>query len=150
MIQRIQTVFFFFAFVFVGLLFFMPFSGFISGMGYNLSLMGIAGPDGVAQIQQPYWLTTLGAVELILILIIIFLYKKRKLQMKLTLVALVTALLLNGAMYWVTNNYKIVLASEPSYKAVFVFPAIAAILLFLAHRSINKDERLIKSLDRLR
>ncbi len=150
MIQRIQTVFLFFAFLFTGLLFFIPYAGFVAGDIYSVSFLGIISANGVAQIQQPYWLTAIGTVIAIMILITIFLFKNRKLQMKMTLFSLIAAIALNGAMFLVVNNYKSILASEPVYKVGFVFPLIAAIFLFLAYRSINKDEQLIKSLDRLR
>jgi hypothetical protein len=150
MIQRIQTVFLFAALILIGLLFFIPYAGIVSANIYSLSLMGISSVNGDAQIQQPYWLTAAGVVESILILITIFLFKNRKLQMKLTLLAMLAALILNGAMFFVFNNFTNILAGEPVYKVLFVFPVAAAILLFLAYRSINKDELLIKSLDRLR
>lgn len=150
MIQRIQTVFLIFAFLFTGLLFFIPFAGFVAGNIYSISFLGIISANGGAQIQQPYWLTAIGTVIAIIILITIFLFKNRKLQMKLTLFSMIAAIALNGAMFLVLNNYKSILASEPVYKVGFVFPLIAAMLLFLAYRSINKDEQLIKSLDRLR
>ncbi len=150
MIQRIQTVFLFLACLLTGLLFFIPFAGFVSGNIYNLTLMGISSANIGDQIQQPYWLTGIGALELILIFVAIFLFKNRKLQMKITVVALFAALVLNGAMFLVLNTFKSTLLSDPVYKIGFIFPLIAAILLFLAYRSINKDEQLIKSLDRLR
>jgi hypothetical protein len=63
---------------------------------------------------------------------------------------MVIEIVLNGALFLVVNNYKTILASELVYKIGFIFPLIAAVFLFLAYRSINKDEQLIKSLDRLR
>lgn len=147
MIQRIQTVFLFVAFVLVGLLFYVPFATLISDQVYSVLLTGIT---TVQSVHQPYWLTALGGISALLILIIIFLFKNRKLQMKLTLFAILLLLLLNGAMFLVSDKYKNLLSAEINFSAVFVLPLIAAIFLFLAYRGIKRDEQLIKSLDRLR
>lgn len=150
MIQRIQTVFLLAAFVFTVLLFFVPFTSLISDLVYNFSLNGITSTKVAEQIQQPVWLTLFGLVNSLIILVTIFLFKNRRLQMKLTLLATLLSFGLNAAMYFLTDRYHTLLSAEVNYKISFIFPLIAAILLFLAYRSIRKDENLIRSLDRLR
>lgn len=150
MIQRIQTLFLFIAFVLVGLLFFIPFANLVTNEIYRFSLLGISSGKTEAAVHQPYGLTVLGAVNTLLIFVIIFLYKKRKLQITLTIIAIILSLALNAAMYYLTDQYHLILTAGIKYSAVFVFPLIAAVLLFLAYRSIKKDEKLIRSLDRLR
>lgn len=152
MIQRIQSVYLLFAFIFVGLLFFFPFTSFISGGTFQLLLQGLTSSNqGIgSDIQQPYWLTGLGSIISILILVTIFLYKNRKLQMYLCLIVIVLLLALNGSMYLLSQKYKLFLNAEIHYKLTFIFPVVSAILVFLAYFSIKKDERLVRSLDRLR
>jgi hypothetical protein len=150
MIQRIQTVFLFISFVLTGLLFFIPFANLITSEVYSFSLFGISSGKSEEVLKQPYGLTVLGALTTLLIFVIIFLFKKRKLQMTLTLIAIILSLALNAAMYYLTDQYHLMLTAGIKYSVVFVFPIIAAVLLFLAYRSIKKDEKLVRSLDRLR
>jgi hypothetical protein len=77
-------------------------------------------------------------------LVTIFLYKDRKLQLKISIAALLISVL----------NIILFIAKAKSYTGeislfsliTFVIP----VLLFLAVRGIWKDEKLVKSLDRLR
>jgi hypothetical protein len=80
-------------------------------------------------------------------LISIFLFKNRKLQMRITLVALLVSLL-NIFLYY--NETKKFIAAESSLDLSCVFVFAIPVLLFLAFRGIYKDEKLIKSVDRLR
>ena len=150
MIQRIQTVFLLAALILIGCLFFIPFADLTATGVYNFSLKGIASTSPGEVFQQPYWLTVMGLVNTVLVFVVIFLYKNRKLQMNLTIVSLLLAVALNGAMYFLAGKYQDILKAEVKYNVVFVFPVIAAILLIMAYRYIRKDELLIKSLDRLR
>lgn len=150
MIQRIQTVYLFVAFIFIGLLFFIPFASLISNVVYSFSLAGVTSLNSEEVIQQPYWLTALGAATALLVFIIIFLYKNRKLQMKLTVISILLSLALNAAMYYLTDSSSTQLTAQVRYTAAFIFPVISSILLILAYRGIRKDENLIKSLDRIR
>jgi tellurite resistance protein TehA-like permease len=152
MIQRIQTVFLLIAFILVGLLFFIPFASIMSTDIFNLSILGVSSvnPKLNAGLEQPFWLTGLGTISALLILIDIFLYKKRKLQINLCFVSLVLLIALNLSMYTVTQDFHTLFSAEISYKIAFVFPLVAAVLVFLAYRSIKKDDNLVRSLDRIR
>lgn len=150
MIQRIQTVYLFVAFILLGLLFLIPFASLISNVVYSLSLTGISSLKSEEVFQQPYWLSALGGATALLVFITIFMYKNRKLQMKLTVVAILLSLALNGAMYYLADSLSTQLSAQVRYAAAFIFPVISSILLILAYRGIRKDENLIKSLDRIR
>ena len=78
-------------------------------------------------------------------LIIIFMYKDRKLQLKLTIVALVISLI-NIILYF--NQIKQFVQGDFSFAALVTLAI--PVLLFFAARGIWKDEKLVKSLDRLR
>ncbi|HEY2722404.1 MAG TPA: DUF4293 family protein [Chitinophagaceae bacterium] len=78
-------------------------------------------------------------------LVIIFLYKDRKMQLRWTILALAISLL-NIIVYF--GQMKKFVSGNLSFAAV-IFIAVP-LFLFLAARGIWKDEKLIKSLDRLR
>jgi len=80
-------------------------------------------------------------------LISIFLFKNRKMQMRITFVALLVSLL-NIFLYY--NETKKFIAIESSLDLTCVVVFAIPVLLFLAFRGIYKDEKLIKSVDRLR
>ncbi len=150
MIQRIQTVFLFNAFILTGLVFFMPFASLISNEVYKISFLGITSVKAIENIQQPLILTIVGSIVTTLIFVVIFLYKNRKFQMNLTIISILLLIGLNIYMYFILSKYQTELAAEIKYNISFIFPVISAILLILAYRGINKDEKLVRSLDRLR
>jgi drug/metabolite transporter (DMT)-like permease len=77
--------------------------------------------------------------------IIIFLYKERKLQFRLTILALVISIL-NLFIYF--NQMGKFTNGNLSFTAIIDFGI--PVLLFFAARGIWKDEKLVKSLDRIR
>ena len=83
----------------------------------------------------------------VIALITIFLYKDRKLQMKLTIAALVLSIITLGLYYWQIQSF---VPAESSITLTAVVPVAIPVLLILAFRGIWKDEKLVKSVDRLR
>lgn len=81
----------------------------------------------------------------VLALVTIFLYKNRKLQLKMTLAGIVVSII-TLVLYF--NTSKEFIQGNFSIWAVFSF--IVPLALILAARRIYMDEKLIKSLDRLR
>jgi hypothetical protein len=79
--------------------------------------------------------------------VLIFFYKDRKTQMRITLVALLVSLL-NIYLYY--NETKKFIAAESSLDLTCIFVFVIPVFLFLAFRGIYKDQKLIKSMDRLR
>jgi hypothetical protein len=86
----------------------------------------------------------------VLALVTIFLFKKRNIQLLLTgiLIGGVTAFIIAcGYYYWlIVTQYNSELV--PGIK--MILPVIMLILAILAYRGIKKDDRLVKSYDRLR
>lgn len=82
----------------------------------------------------------------------IFLYKDRKRQRSISIFAIVAIIgFITITLSRVTKfNTENPTATDASYWIGAVMPAIAIIFLILAIRGINKDEKLVKSLDRLR
>jgi uncharacterized membrane protein len=80
-------------------------------------------------------------------LITIFLFKDRKLQIKIGFAILAVAVLNILLYYLQTKNY---VPEEWTFDITSLITIAIPFLLFLAIRGIYKDERLVKSVDRLR
>jgi hypothetical protein len=80
-------------------------------------------------------------------LISIFLYKNRKIQLRIVLVALLVSIL--NLVLFFTQTKKFV-PNEGSYNLTAIFAIMVPVFLFFAIRGIRRDEKLVKSLDRLR
>ena len=87
----------------------------------------------------------------LLCLICIFLFKNRKLQFRLTVFALVLTIGYLVLQYFRIEQFKADNAIQTgSYQVAALLPILMVVFLFLAARGIRKDEKLVKSLDRLR
>jgi uncharacterized protein DUF4293 len=80
-------------------------------------------------------------------LISIFLYKNRKTQLRIVLVTLLVSIL--NLVLFFTQTKKFV-PGEGNYSLTAIFAIVVPVFLFLAIKGIRKDEKLVKSLDRLR
>lgn len=147
MIQRIQSVFLLLTALLMGGTFLCPLVGITDGnTSLNFHSYGI-GPD------FPTWgVLSFAALSALLALVNIFLYKKRKLQVN---IGYITALLI--IVYYVTamvymNAFLARIEGEYTINVQFgiILPVIALIFDLLAISRIKKDEKLVKSLDRIR
>ena len=139
MIQRIQTLWLFIAAAFAALSFKFPF---YSGNKIPADPVGNVN-ELLASSHMLLLLFT--AILVAGCLAIIFLYKNRRLQLRLTVVALFIAVI-NVLLYF--TQLKKYTSGNISLTAIFALAI--PLLLFLAARGIWKDEKLVKSLDRLR
>lgn len=80
-------------------------------------------------------------------LITIFLFKDRKLQIKISFAVLAVAVLNIVLYYLQTKNF---VPEEWTFDITSLITIAIPFLLFLAIRGIYKDEKLVKSVDRLR
>ena len=133
MIQRIQTVWLFLTAVLSGLLLFMPITEKVNSevsSSFPFDMLFMIG----------------NAVIAVLAVIALFLYKNRPLQIKLSyglFVLLILSCVTIAYYIWTSPT-------DITYKYPIVFPVIAIIFDLLAIHSIKKDEKLVRSLDRLR
>ncbi len=106
------------------------------------------GSTGLIQDQIPALIILI--MTMLLSLITIFFYRNRKLQMKLTLGVIVSILVFIAVLVF----YSASIISEYSVAPVLGYKVFAPVLMILfgilAYRGIRKDERLVKSYDRLR
>lgn len=116
---------------------------------FSLSFMGL-GEQGGDIIQRLWPMTVILALVPLLAFIAIFLYKNRPLQMRFAMLVLLLSLgtLILGAFYILMFDRKIDITVV--WRAKALFPLISAILAWLAHRAILKDEVKVRSYDRLR
>lgn len=135
MIQRIQSVYLLGAFVCNGVL------GFVTPLFYQHG-------------QAVYFMhnltyTGLFSVSNALTLVSVFTYKKRRQQIALNRVNLVVNLILLGL--FVQSSLSVSGGAPASEKGIgLLLPVFSIVFLVLANKAIQKDEALVKSVDRLR
>lgn len=98
----------------------------------------------------PFLLTAL--VIIVLPLIAIFMYKNRKRQRILSVLSIVFSFGFISTMLFNISKFNSdnPTATHGTYWIGSVLPAAAIVFLFLAIKGINKDEKLVRSQDRLR
>ena len=104
--------------------------------------------DQVYNVQDNIILLVLFAVAGALAVASIFLYANRITQMRLAMIALVVNLA--GLAFAVIYMLQQVNFASIAISIGIFLPLIAVIFLWLAHRNIRKDEKLVRSMDRLR
>lgn len=129
MLQRVQTIWIFLAVLAAVFLF-------------------VTAQDVIISDQFP--VINIACVALVLIgLLSVFSYKNRKRQILLnTISIIINALLIGVLAYWLLNLSGGIQFPEKGIEPVF--PLIAMICLCIANVYIKRDERLVKSVDRLR
>ncbi|TNF39064.1 MAG: DUF4293 family protein [Bacteroidetes bacterium] len=151
MIQRIQTLLLLAVALFSGLMLTGDIISLTAGNGtvFSMRFMGM-GEQGGEIIQRLWPMTVILAIVPLLALIALFLFRNRQLQMRLTMMVLLLSLgtIILGAFYILMFDRKIDVTII--WKIRVLFPAVSAILAWLAYRAILKDEIRVRSYDRLR
>lgn len=160
MIQRIQTIFLFLVGISMILFLFIP-SWIVSnpdtGEIYRLFSVFMvhrpAGSDMSEYIFYPYSISgVLALISILIAWIEIFKYKNRLTQIKLGLlnsIVMVASLLLLVILSYY-DQMKLIPDFQGIYKPGLFMPAAALIFNSLANRFIRKDEKLVRSVDRIR
>jgi len=154
MIQRIQTVFLFLAIIALFVFNLLPYwQGVPVENGNSLQLMSyglanVSGPETSFNYGLYVMVAGISGVAIIILLIEIFKYKDRVLQMKL---AIANSFLMTINLALMTY---FVIDIQKEHQGVmglglFIY-ALAMLLNILARRFIQKDEKLVRSVDRLR
>lgn len=138
MIQRQQTLWLLLSALAALLSFMFPF---VTGKGTKDGLP----VDITVKAGSNFLLLILTGASLILSMATIFLYKDRKLQIKLSLVGLLIAV--GIIILFIAEMNKL---SNSTLALFCVLPFAGLIGYFMAFRNIRKDEKLIRSLDKLR
>lgn len=141
MIQRIQSVWLLLAALVMAAIFYFPLYKFSGTSKLPLSI----GEDFLAIV--------LATASIVLSMVTIFMFKNRKNQKGLVWINILLSIALQ---VWLvmsvnkqTNSAELSNVSGYYWVGLFV-PLVCLIFLFLAKGGINKDQKLVKSLDRLR
>jgi hypothetical protein len=146
MIQRIQTIF---------LLLAGGSSFGLFGLPFASSAEAVAGSaifsDGVFNIMDNAGLIGLFAASGVLALISIFVFRNRMLQMRLTIFSFIASLIgiVLGVVYFMQHSNDIGQMEVKDELGLYL-PVLTLVFLLVAYRFINKDEKLVRSMDRLR
>ncbi|MGH0051841.1 MAG: DUF4293 domain-containing protein [Sphaerochaetaceae bacterium] len=153
MIQRIQSIYLFLAAIFMGGLFLQSADLITIDTSTPTALAEMEYyKDKILDIYDQNLLIAFALIVAIFAVISIFLFKKRKLQITLSRVAMLVVLLfLIMTIYVSYADLANVMSSinvMPGY-GIFL-PFLTIVVLILAVRNIKKDDKLVKSMDRLR
>jgi len=154
MIQRIQSVYLLLTTILAVLFLtgnFFHFSG-NEGSRFIMKITGIyrSSSDSLVLIEKNFPVLLIAAIIPLVSLIAVFLFRNRKLQMKAIVLLIMLQILLVG-----TCGYYILEIIKPENgNMVPVFrmflPAINLILGVMAYFAVRKDEKMVRSYDRLR
>lgn len=154
MIQRIQSLFLLVSAILMILIVFLPFGSLIlkTGAVVDFGALGLTIQTNTETIVKFSTWPVLVMVSMsgLISLITIFLFKKRVLQIRLCAFNLVISLGCIALMFIYLHQAGKYFDAKVYYSILIAFPAVSAILLWLAIRSIGKDEALIRSIDRIR
>lgn len=154
MIQRIQTVYLALLVICLGLSFAFPFASYPLGDSDSFATLGAFGvSDNISKASPwfPYYVTLGASIGLGIMTIAQFKNRKKQLIFgKINyLLIIVTLLFISIDTRGVAEKIG-VLEAQISYKVGMFLPVAALVFQFLANRGIKADEKLIKSMDRLR
>lgn len=153
MIQRVQTLFLLLTTTLLGLLFKFPFIKFIGEPNVFYSVLELKTEDGTPlPLDGKYVVVSLVIAVIILTLIAISQFKNRILQMNLVRFSIFLNLGIVAALFYYIgqNQENVGEGYQLSYGLGYGFVTVAIISSFLALHFIGKDEKLVKSVDRLR
>ena len=155
MIQRLQSIWLFFASASLFALYLFPTMQWISlnGAAQSAKISGVYESMNGAWVQTtPFTLLSIVGVLLAVIpFVIIFLFQNRALQIKLCYASIALILAFS---FWLAKTIQKAAMMQTfntdNYGIGALLPSVAILFLILAIRSIRKDEKLIQSADRLR
>ena len=157
MIQRIQSLFLFLAFLVTVFLFFFPLAGIYAPTAtYKFFVYGMINMENApsaVSFMTTFPLLLLNILVAVFSIGCIFMYKNRITQMKIVRLAILLEIIALALIFFVYE--KII---ETSLQAAFddivwkgIYIKLASlVMLVLANRFILKDEKLVRSVDRLR
>jgi hypothetical protein len=109
------------------------------------------GAEKVFELADDFLLVIIIIMLGILAIINLFLFRNRKLQFKLSILGLIFSIGFVFLEYVRVENFKRdQMIQSGSYQIGALLPLVMVVFFFLAARGIYKDEKLVKSMDRLR
>jgi len=139
MIQRLQSLWLILAAIFSFLTFKLPF---YSG---SKTIKGIVQPDVRLDAASQIFILILTGLVILLSLVALFMYKNRRKQLTLIIINIIFSIVLLVLYFLEIGKFQTGIISLSC-----LFTLAIPIFLFMAARGVWKDEKLVKSLDRLR
>jgi len=155
MIQRVQSIYLFLATLAIAALFLFPLvhNVYVDNKPTTIMVTGTYQDVNGQQTHIDHFvaLTAVTGVAAFIPLVIIFLYKNRKQQIALCYSAM---LLIIGYSFWIAQASKAIVGEitlqTNNYGIGMLLCPLAIVFFLLAIKGIQRDEKLIKSADRLR
>jgi hypothetical protein len=162
MIQRLQSVFLLLVAILGIVIFLFPIATYLSDIAFfKFFICSVRdysrqpfGDEATQARQFPMVYTSILAVLQLIIAVLafvtIFKFRNRSLQIRLNYLNIFLSVLLVGGIFYYSTMLEKQYEIMPQYGVGGLFPLVTIILLFLANHFIQKDEKLIRSADRLR
>ncbi len=155
MLQRIQSVYLFLASLVMFLLFLFPLvhNVYINGVPSTIKVTGIFQDVNGLQTHTQSFIALIAATAIVAILpiILVFLYKNRKQQIALCYGYI---LIVIGYTFWISQTVKDLVGdvnlNTNNFGIGALLSSVSIVLTILAFKAIQRDEKLVKSADRLR
>ena len=150
MIQRIQSLYLLIVVILNSLLFILPLNEMNTNNGIlKLSILGLSNSK-TGLYTELFPLLALTIIIILIALFTIFLYKNRKIQMRLSLYNSVLGLSLSFLAIYYASQIANSNQTSLGFSVGLLIPIIGSIISFLAFKAIQKDDKLVKSIDRIR
>lgn len=150
MIQRIQTIWLLVAALLSVTLMLDWYTGYVYkadiAQGFGVSVTRLT-------VTSHFPTLIIAVIMIVLPIIAIFMFRNRKQQRALILVSLLSCISFISVNLMRINNFNTTTSPAPvngNYQVGSVVPLFVMLFLILALRGVNKDDKLIKSMDRLR
>lgn len=155
MLQRIQSIYLLAAGLVIAALFVFPLVNnvYVDGKALTIMVTGVYQNVNGQQTHTDFFtvLTIATAIVALLPLAVIFLYKDRKRQINFCYLLMVLVI---GYSYWVAQAVKDAIGGAylnmGNYGVGIILLSVSLLLVVLAQKSIQRDEKLVRSADRLR
>jgi hypothetical protein len=154
MIQRIQSLYLLLAIMALSMLFFFP----LAELALNNGTFYIFRFNGLFQQTIKGEVLSVPSMALVIIILLnilicllaIFAFKNRQVQIRMCVFNIVFLLCSLGIIYFYIAFPFAKFQAIVNYKVFALMPLVAVVLSFMAIKAIQKDEDLIKSIDRIR
>lgn len=158
MIQRVQSIYLLLASIALIVLFFLPVASFLSEISYSHLYVThlkplTPGAEPIVNSKKIMPLGILVGITALISFLTIFMYKRRTVQSKIVRILILFVVVILGLIFFAYGPMISRLTnSEAEYTNGYGLYLIllAFIMLFLANRGIVRDEKLVRSADRLR
>ena len=153
MIQRIQSLLLFLSAVLMSVCLFSPVWKAASGVDIYMDTYKVSITDqAIITEKSVVYIAILIAASIVLSLFVISRYKNRLLQIRLNMMNTLLICIIEGLYFWNIKDAKMLLGTGyvESWGAAFYLPLGALMLCIFAGRRIQRDEELVKSVDRIR